>query len=103
MVDIALASTARRDPEVRKALKKEQITRLALKQEVIDGKRPATDYSELYAKHPDQVAKRKQQTAERAVRAEARDMAKKLGIANAEAGAELFAAAPTLTSDEGED
>ncbi len=93
---------AHKDPEVRAALKKAQLARLALKGEVSEGKRPASDYSEAYAKQPEQVAIKTLQTTQRQAEQDALDTAKRIRLSSAEAGASIFGGAEAATDSEGE-
>ena len=99
-MEIAVAGATHQDPEVRAALKKEQLARLALKREVADGKRPASDYSEAYSKHPNQVAVKEQQTAQRMAQQNALVAAKRIGLSNAETGASIFEAGAAAVTDD---
>lgn len=65
MLTTSGANAAHRDPEVRKALKEQQIARLAAKGT------PA--YAELYASQPDQIEKAAEQREARLARKAAKD------------------------------
>ncbi|KKL67091.1 hypothetical protein LCGC14_2138450 [marine sediment metagenome] len=87
------------DPEVRKALKKQQLARLAAK--------GTPEYPALYAAQPEQVRKAAEYGAERKIRRDLKEAAKVRAIVEAAEGAKVFegadvfkgAAAPTKTGE----
>jgi len=87
------AQGARSDPEVRKALKKQQLARLAAK--------GTPEYPALYAAQPEQVRKAAEYGAERKIRRDLKEAAKVRAIVEAAEGADVFkgAAAPTKTGE----
>ncbi len=84
---------ARSDPEVRKALKKQQLARLAAK--------GTPEYPALYASQPEQLRKAAEYGAERKIRRDFKEAAKVRAIVEAGEGADVFkgAAAPTKTGE----
>jgi len=84
------SNAARRDPEVRAALKEQQLARVAIKKRVAAGEIEASEYSAMYEKQPEQVARRRVQDAESAKRRAARKTANAVALNNAYGGAEVF-------------
>ncbi len=82
---------ARSDPEVRKALKTQQLQRLAAK--------GTPEYPALYASQPEQLRKAAEYQAERKIIRDLKTAAKLRAIVEASEGAAVFkgAAAPTKT------
>ena len=84
------SNPARRNPDVRAALKKQQQARLALKQKMIDGEIEPEVYSKAYDSQPEQMQKRKVQEIESAKRRNARKAANTIALTNAQGGADAF-------------
>ena len=86
---------ARSDPEVRKALKKQQLERLAAK--------GTPEYPALYASQPEQLRKAAEYQADRKIRRDLKEAAKLRAIVEANEGASVFAgaaaSAPTKTGE----
>ena len=87
------AQGARSDPEVRKALKKQQLARLAAK--------GTPEYPALYAAQPEQLRLAAEYQAERKIRRDFKEAAKARALIEAGEGASVFegAAAPTKTGE----
>lgn len=83
-------NSARKDPEVRAALKKQQFARVAAKRKMIAGEIEPHEYSAMFAAQPEQVAKAKAQAAERAARKKVKSAAVQAALSSAEAGAASF-------------
>lgn len=89
-MELSAGSAARRDPEVRAELKKQQQARLAVKAKVLAGEIEASQYSEMYASQPEQVARKAIQDQVNRQRREARRAQSSAALANAKGGAAVF-------------
>jgi hypothetical protein len=89
-MELSTGNAARRDPLVREQLKKAQQARLVVKEKVAKGKIEASQYSELYEKQPDQVARRAVAEVEARARREARESRNADAIAAAKGSADVF-------------
>ncbi len=90
---------ARRDPDTRKALKDQQRARLAAKKKVAEGKMTTEEYSALFAKQPEQVARAAANEAAAAQRRAQKRASVTGAIANARGAVEVFAGGSTEDSD----
>ncbi len=90
-MNLTVGKGAKIDPEVRKALKKQQLARLAAK--------GTPEYPALYASQPEQLRKAAENQAERKAIRDLKESAKARALIEAGEGASVFdgAAAPTKT------